>query len=176
MENIYTKRLVLRPYREEDLDAVHSYLSDKEVTRYMILGPFTNQEETKAYLDKIINQVYLAHPLLTYEYAVEYQGQLIGGVSIEVNDDQNEAELGWVLHPGYQRKGLMSEAAMAIKMYAIEILKIPYVYARCDGKNIPSQRLMRKIGLHKEKVIAGVRINKDNGHYEHDEWVFSCRQ
>ena len=172
MENIYTKLLILRPYTLQDITEVHRYLSDKEVTRYMILGPFQNEEETSHYLTQIL-ATYKQVPERTFEYAIEWNGKLIGGCSIEVDETGTKAELGWVLHPDYQKQGFMQEAAKAIKDYATLILGVSYIYARCDEHNFASQRLMNKIGLSKEKVIPYARVNKNNGKYEHAECIFS---
>jgi len=39
MKSLETERLVLREFREDDFDAVHSYASSEENTVFMTFGP-----------------------------------------------------------------------------------------------------------------------------------------
>jgi RimJ/RimL family protein N-acetyltransferase len=48
MEPIHTKRLLLRDLEATDVQAIHRFLSDPEVVRYMPLG--TNTEEDTRHL------------------------------------------------------------------------------------------------------------------------------
>jgi RimJ/RimL family protein N-acetyltransferase len=50
-----TDRLILREYKETDLEAVQLYTSDPEVVRYMEWGPNT-EKDTRQFLQMRIHQ------------------------------------------------------------------------------------------------------------------------
>ena len=50
---VRTARLILRDLEPGDFDAIHSYASDPEVTRYMFYGPRT-VAETRGYLERML--------------------------------------------------------------------------------------------------------------------------
>lgn len=171
MEIIKTKRLKLRPYRLEDIDSVHVYGSDKDIVKYMLFGPNT-YDESKNFVTKIINEYYTEDPVKHLEYAIELDGLMIGGISIHIDFENKSGEMGWILNPKYHRKGIVSEAAEALKDYAIEKYTLLKVIAKCDSRNIASQGVMLKIGMIKKSIEKGSRIDKKTGLYEFDNLVY----
>lgn len=71
-----------------------------------------------------------------------------------MNEQRTEGELGWILNKNYWRKGYGTEAAMAVKDFAINDLRVFALIAHCDYRNSASRNIMEKIGL---------RLIKDNG-------------
>lgn len=171
MEIIHTKRLILRPYRFEDIDSVHFYASNKDVVKYMLFGPNT-YDESKNFVSKIINEYYVENPIRHLEYAIELDGLMIGGVSIHIDLENKSGEMGWILNPNYQRKGIISEAAEALKNYATKKYQLLKVIAKCDSRNIASQGVMLKIGMNLKNIEKGKRIDKKTGLYEFDNLRF----
>ena len=47
---IETKRLILRPFHEQDTEALLEIMKDKEVNTFLPWFPFKSLEETKKYL------------------------------------------------------------------------------------------------------------------------------
>ena len=72
---------------------------------------------------------------------------MIGNVCVYLNEDKTEGELGWSFNRNFHGKGYATEAALRVKKFAFEILKVKRLIARCDERNIPSERVMQKIGL-----------------------------
>ena len=68
-------------------------------------------------------------------------------MSLFPDDICTSAELGWIIHPGYHRRGFAYEAAHALIGYASEELGIRRFYAHCDTENTASGRLMEKLGM-----------------------------
>ncbi len=171
MEIINTKRLKLRPYRIEDIDYVHLYASDIEIVKYMPFGPNT-YEESQNFVSHVINDYYAKDPIEHLEYAIELEGQMIGGVSICIDFEHKTGEMGWVLNPKYHNKGIMTEAAESLINYAIKRYNLVKVIAKCDSRNIASQCVMLKIGMTLRGVEEGIKIEKKTGLYELDKLVF----
>lgn len=155
---IYTKRLVLRPLVPADLDTTHEYAGDRENTKYMVYLPNETIEESKVFLQRVACEWAKPEPSF-YEFAVVLAGRHIGAVSLCLDKDRREGELGWIIHCDYQGKGYATEAAKAVLEFAIEDLKVKRVVAHCDDRNAASREVMRKIGLSLERE-DGIRRNK----------------
>lgn len=143
---IKTARLILRPLNIKDLDTVHAYASDKENTEFMLWLPNDTKEETAEFLTIVTEEWEKEHPSF-YEFAIEFNSKQIGAVSICLNGEKTEGEIGWILNKQYWGKGIATEAALAIKDFAINELKILRLVATCDYRNQSSCRVMEKTGL-----------------------------
>lgn len=141
-----TERLILRPIDMADLETVHEYASDEDNTRYMIFLPNRTVEETIEFLTYATKEWEKDSPN-GYEFAITLNGHQIGAISVTLDETREIAELGWILSKKHQKQGYALEAALAIKDFAIETLKIKKLTAHCDSRNVPSYRLMEKIGM-----------------------------
>jgi RimJ/RimL family protein N-acetyltransferase len=92
-------------------------------------------------------------------YALEWQGQFIGGIGFTAFD--HKAEIGyWIARP-YWGRGLMTEAVTLFIVY----LRKKYRFTRFEGKvfsfNSASGRVLEKCGFQKEGVlIHDFRVGK----------------
>ena len=157
-KQILTKRLVLRPLNKEDLQETFLIAQDAEATRYMMFYPHRNQKETALFLEKAWAEWLKEDPDF-YEFAVAYNGRQVGIVSIYWVKERQEAELGWLIHRDFWNQGFASEAAAAVRDFAIE-LGASRILAECDARNTASFRVMQKIGLKLEQD-NGTRIYPD---------------
>lgn len=146
---IKTNRLLLRPLGVQDLAAVHAYASDPENTRFMLFLPNETEEETRQFLQRAADEWEKEAPHV-YEFGVLLEAQLIGAVSVYLDETGSEGELGWILNKRYQKQGYAAEAALAVKEFAEKELGVVKLTAHCDARNHDSYRLMEKIGLHLE--------------------------
>lgn len=65
------------------------------------------------------------------------------------------AELGYVFHPGHGGRGLATEAATALVDWGFTEFGLHRIYARCHGRNVPSARLMARLGMRQEARHVG---------------------
>ncbi len=56
-------------------------------------------------------------------------------------------EIGWRLARPFWNRGLATEGASAVLKYAFSVLKLPQIVAFTVPANIPSRRVMEKIGM-----------------------------
>lgn len=144
--NIHTKRLLLAPLGPEYLLSTHNYASDIDNTKYMVHLPNTDISETKSFLDRTQAEWQKCNPQF-YEYAILLENEHIGAVSIYINEDNNEGELGWIISKKYWGYGYAAEAAREIINFAIHKLKVRKFIAHCDSENISSYRVMEKLDM-----------------------------
>lgn len=153
---LQTKRLLLRPLTLNDLETKHDYAKDHESNKYMLFLPKLIIEETLLSLQNALHNWENNNPD-NYEFAIVYHDIHIGEIGLyRLNNE--EAELGWVLHKDYQNKGFVTEAAIEIKNLARK-LGFKKLIAHCDEENIPSRKVMEKIGM-QQSPHKGVRKNK----------------
>ena len=141
MHPIETKRLILRPFREDDYDDLFEFLSqlkDDEFEGY----PGITYENGKEHLSyRLASQEF---------YAIELKdsGKVIGNIYCG-NRDFEAKELGYIVNKHFQRQGYACEALTGV-IDSLFQAGIHRVYAQCDPRNESSWRLLEKAGLHRE--------------------------
>ena len=149
-----TDRLCMTPLTTGHFDSTHAYASDPENTRYMIFMPRLTPEETGKYLMMAEREWKKADPRC-FEFAVLLKSKTgtdendthIGSLSVFLNDDRTCGEVGWILAKKYWKKGYGAEAASGLVGWCRESLGLSRLTAHCDKDNLPSQKIMEKLGF-----------------------------
>ncbi len=148
---LQTPRLRLREFEGGDLEAVHRYASDPEVTRYLFWGP-NDLDETRAFIDRCLAEQRKS-VRENYELAITLaaDGSLIGGASLAGRRlEYAEYELGYCLARQTWGKGYAGEAARALIDFGFSELSAHRIYALVDPDNPASIRLVGQLGLQRE--------------------------
>lgn len=159
-KRLETERLILRPLATSDYVTACAYSCDEGNTAYMMFLPKTG-EEMAVFLKEAEEEWEKEKPSY-YEYAVIYENRHIGAVSLYLNEDCSEGELGWIIHKDYWGQGLAAEAAGELLRAMKEERIAAKAVAHCDARNERSYRLMEKIGLKLERE-DGIRYDKKTG-------------
>ena len=145
-----TSRLILRPFREEDIDFVAPLMANTDFMRFS-LGVFA-REQTVAFLDKLIDWERRGLPS---QFAVIHRNdnRLIGycGFFHQQVDEMDEIEIGYRLNRDYWSRGLATEAARAVRDHGFRDLKLPRVISLIHPDNLPSRRVAEKNGMKIER-------------------------
>lgn len=137
----------------------------------MMFLPYADLAETAAALKECEAQWRMKAPAW-YEFAIVLAGRHIGGITLYMQEDRREAELGWVLHRDYWRRGYITEAAQAMMTFARSI-GVRRIFACCDSENVASYKTMKKLGMCLVKT-DGVRTNRSMGDEVRCEWTYEC--
>jgi len=145
---IETDRLLVRPWRDEDIGAFSILNSDPEVLRY--LGIRGTREESEAFVARQqAMQAQLGHCLWALERKED--GVLLGfcGVRPGVPDTpiEGELEIGWRLGSAYWGQGYAREAASACLDWSFDTARVPRVVAITVEPNSRSRGLMERLGM-----------------------------
>jgi [ribosomal protein S5]-alanine N-acetyltransferase len=70
-------------------------------------------------------------------------------------DDERTIELGFGSHADYRNRGYASEAARALVAWGLEQPGVERVIAKCDPDNLPSVRVLEKIGMNRVSDADG---------------------
>jgi RimJ/RimL family protein N-acetyltransferase len=143
-EALETQRLLLRRFQPQDWQMVHEYMSSPAVTAYLPEGQFSQDQARELVTEGGSDFDESIAVMLKEENA------LIGHMIFHPWFAQHTYEIGWVLHTRYHNQGFATEAAIALLKYGFEKMKLHRIIATCQPENIPSVRVMEKLGLRRE--------------------------
>ena len=172
---IATARLHLRPFRDEDLADVHAFYSLPEVARFVYWEP-RSLAETEKVLTQKQGQTRLteAGTNLTLGVALQKTNRIIGEVTLMWRSQEHQqGEVGFVFNPAFQGQGYATEAALAMLALGFDELQLHRIYGRCDALNVPSYKLMERLGMRREAHFIHNEIFK--GEWS-DELVYAMLQ
>jgi RimJ/RimL family protein N-acetyltransferase len=150
MPILETERLVLRSFRANDVDAMVQLFANPDFMRFS-LGVYTERRKTVDFIDKVTGWDRAGIPSL---FAVIPRGDntIVGYCGFHNHPEiPGEVEIGYRLHPDYWNRGLITEAARAVRNHAFADLKLPRVISLVHPENIPSRRVAEKNGMEVEK-------------------------
>lgn len=136
-----TGRLVLRRYRESDLQDLFEYLSDPEVVRYEPYKPKTLEEAREDLAWRVSTEEMVAVELKS-------SGKMIGNVYLGRRDFE-ALEIGYVFNRAYWGQGFAAESCRALIGLAFQ-KGVHRVFAECDPQNPASWRLLEALGFKRE--------------------------
>ncbi|HEY0280592.1 MAG TPA: GNAT family N-acetyltransferase [Solirubrobacterales bacterium] len=148
---IRTGRLLLRRFREDDLDRLAEIRASPEVARFLPFEPAT-REEVEATLARRIAAMSLEGDDDAVVLAVERQadGLLLGDVTIFLRSlEHAQVEVGWIFHPDAGGQGYATEASRALVDLAFT-LGAHRVFARLDARNTASAALCSRLRMRQE--------------------------
>ena len=142
-----TERLLIRPWRQSDLDDFYSYASVDGVGQMAGWKPHESKEESKIILDMFISH--------KKTFALEYQSKVIGSVGIEKYNEthfpefENKKcrEIGYVLSKEYWGQGLMPEALKEVIRFLFENANLDVIFCGHFLWNEQSHRVQEKSGF-----------------------------
>ena len=148
-----TERLILRPWRQEDLNDFFEYASVDGVGQMADWLPHENKETTQTVLDSFITH--------KKTFALELDGKVIGSLGIEEYSEKNYPELaqlqgreiGYVLSKDYWGRGLMPEAVKAVINWLFNEEKLDFIMVGHFDWNNQSRRVVEKCGFQYMKTI-----------------------
>ncbi|MGX5696146.1 GNAT family N-acetyltransferase [Agromyces soli] len=179
---IRTARLDLRPIVLDDSDDVWQYQQLPEVLRY-IPWPERDRDEAHAHTVRRSRLRGLAADGDAFDFAMVLRGEpttrgdarrraavdgetdapvtsapsddrVVGDVMLRVASVSDaQLEIGWVLHPDFQGRGIAAEAAGAVLGFAFETLHAHRVHAHVDVRNEASARLCERLGMRREATL-----------------------
>lgn len=148
---LVTERLILRPWRDEDLAPFAAMNADAEVMRHF---PATL---SRAESDAMVGRA--REHLATRgfgNWAVEVPGVTPFAGFIGLNVPRFEAhfmpcvEIGWRLARESWGKGYATEGARAALTFGFDTLKLPQIVSFTAVDNHPSRRVMARLGMRHE--------------------------
>ena len=139
-----TERLILRPLKESDTDAVYAMRSDKDVMRY-IREP-QNRAENESWI-RLISSRWETEKIGFCGVFEKKTGNFLGWCGIWRLQETDELEIGYAIAKRFWNRGYATEAARSFLQYAFETLKSDKITAVAEPENAASCRVMEKLGM-----------------------------
>lgn len=152
-----TDRWILREFTMDDMDGlVELYdqpgVAYRTVNGYQVPGyiePLLPREEEEEYQRCYIENMYGFYGYGMWIVTEIRSPHIIGRAGLENREyeDGVELEMGYVIDPGWQRRGIAYEVCSAIMEYARENTDFPRLNALTEADNVASIALLEKLGF-----------------------------
>ncbi|MGN0711683.1 MAG: GNAT family N-acetyltransferase [Anaerovoracaceae bacterium] len=141
-----TERLYLRELEQADFKSLCRILQDEDAM-YAYEGAFSDME-VQEWLDRQICR-YQKWNFGLWAVILKETNQMIGqcGLTMQPWKDDEVLEIGYLFERQYWHKGYATEAAIACKKYAFEILKADEVCSIIRDTNTASQNVAIRNGM-----------------------------
>lgn len=128
---------------------MHALYSDAENLRYWSVAASADLAETRKTLPWHVKWSPRAYSMWAVEETKSRR--VIGMINYHHRDLRNRrVDVGWLMLPGFQGKGLMTEAALALIRYLIDDLGVRKIEALIHPDNKPSRALAKRLGFRLE--------------------------
>ena len=140
-----TERLILRPFDEEDVDAVFAMRSDEDVMRF--IRPIqTERGETINWI-RMLSEKWDTENIGFCAVVEKKTGNFAGWCGLWRLKETGEFEVGYAIAKNFQRKGYAAEAARRILDYGFNELDLEKIVAVAYPENEASQNVMKRLGM-----------------------------
>ncbi|WP_064092611.1 GNAT family N-acetyltransferase [Rossellomorea aquimaris] len=150
-KTIESSRLILRAFKDDDLDRFVQYRSNPNVARYQSWENFT-KEQGVTFIQEM-TQASFDTPGGYYQIALELResNELIGDCVVHtLENDSRQAEIGFTLDPRFQGEGYAYEAMNRLFNHLFHDYNKHRITAITDVKNEPSINLLERLGMRRE--------------------------
>lgn len=158
-----TARLVLRTIEEGDVERQFRLLNSPMVTEH--LGGVKELHEIEAKHAR--SRALYAREGFSFLFMIEKSsGEMVGHCGMKRVDNplapnQGDHEVGWLVRQDRWRRGYAEEAMRAVIDWAFSSIGAPHVVALTSERNVPSWRLMEKLGMERRPMLDFTDPNYD---------------
>ena len=166
MTTLKTQRLILRPWRDEDLEPFAQLNADSRVMEYLI-GPLSQQESNELAIriqNKMKEQGWVF-------WVVEVPGVadfigFIGLAHVLFSAPFTPAvEIGWRLAYNYWGLGYATEGAKGALDFRFQVIKLNEIVSFTIVENMRSRHVMEKLGMHRDPKDDFDHPKVSKGHF-----------
>lgn len=157
---IETERLILRRYKESDIDVMYEIITDERLSKYIQYPSKTKEKELEcikkwiAEADESKNERWVIETKNTHE--------IVGNIDVNtIVKNHNYCNVGYTIRYDYWGNGYACEALKAVSDHLLNESGYYLVECCCNELNKQSSRVMEKAGFKKDGYIANRRLNKD---------------
>ena len=144
-----TARLILRPWKESDLEDFYTYARIDGVGEMAGWPHHQSIEDSRQVLHIFMEGRH------TFAIVLKDTGKAIGSLGLDASSAADEAdfqplsccEIGYVLRKDFWGRGLMPEAVQAALMYCFDDLKLDAIFCSHFKRNSRSRRVIEKCGF-----------------------------
>ncbi|MCU7551859.1 GNAT family N-acetyltransferase [Chitinophagaceae bacterium LB-8] len=142
---IKTDRLLLRQLTLDDAPGVLQLRSNEEVMKYINRPLAHSLEDAENWINVIIDALGKNDGITWCICLKEVPAVHVGSIGLwRIDKENHRAEIGYMLEPSLQGKGLMYEALKKVLEYGFSEIKLHSIEAHVDPRNASSSGLLKK--------------------------------
>lgn len=150
---IETERLILRRWKDSDLDAFAAINQDPKVMA--TIGSLKSREETRQMMERFKDR-FIEKGFCLYAAELKETAEMIGFIGCSVPGFDAPfmpcVEIGWRLASAHWGKGLAPEGAQAVLADMFARPDIEEIVSFTAAINTNSMRVMKKLGMHTDSA------------------------
>lgn len=158
-----TKRLVFRDWNEQDLNEFRIMNKDTRVMEYF--KKILNKEETDRFYNAIQDE-FRNYGYGLYAVETRHNNDFIGFIGFHWANFNSQftpcIEIGWRLKYEAWGNGFATEGAKACLKYGFDTLGFNKIYSFTSKINLPSENVMKKVGMVKVMEFEHPNIMENN--------------
>lgn len=157
-----TKRLLLRPWQEDDAEDLYEQAKDPRIGPAAGWPPHTSVENSLEIIQNVLSVPE------TYAVVMKDTGKPVGSIGLMLGKSSNlkisggEGEIGYWIGASYWGRGLIPEAVSEMIRYGFENLRLTKIWCGYFDGNEKSRRVQEKCGFsyrHTNKDIPWALTN-----------------
>ena len=142
-----TERLILRPWKESDAEALFEFAKDPRVGPITGWPVHTSVENSREIIKDILIKEGIFAVVLKSEKKLVGDIALMVGTNNNLGFPENEAEIGYWLGVPYWGQGLIPEAVKKLLSYGFNTLNLNKIWCGYFEGNFKSKRVQEKCGF-----------------------------
>ena len=148
---LQSNRIYLRPLCEDDFEFYKEIYSDSDLMKYV--EDIVDENELKKSFETSIRNISKLKSKILIIKATQTD-EVIGVTSLYWNqENENDAEIGTIIHKQYQRNNYAEEAMYLLMQNAFKTWKVEDIYGYCNIENTGVSFLTQKMGFRSIKTV-----------------------
>jgi len=157
-DQLISNRIILRPYRMDDLEPLYGLMRDERVTKFLNFNEEQKTYEgTKSLLESIIHSYATEKPIFALAIEERSSFLFLGSCGLSLKEEPHVAECFYALCYEYWKNGYAVEAIRTLFHYAFKSMHLQKIIVYVHPHNTNSWRLAERSGM------------RYMGHKYHDE-------
>ncbi|MFV5699224.1 GNAT family N-acetyltransferase [Flavobacterium sp. ZT3R17] len=155
-----TKRLLLRRVDANDVNEIFALRSNPETMKYIPRPLLKTKEDALEHIAMIDAKIE-NNEGINWGITLKNDPKLIGIIGhYRIKPEHFRAEIGYMLLPEFNGKGIIPEAVKEVVDYGFNVIKLHSIEAIIDPENFGSEKVLQKNGFIKEAHL------KENEFYD----------
>lgn len=148
-----TERLRLREFDSTDGELIFALLNSPGWLKYIGSRSISTIDDAVNYIDTKLRKSYRESGFGFYLVELKASGEKAGMCGLVKRDGLDDVDIGFALLPEFENKGYAYESSQCVINYAVKKLNINKLAAITLPNNLPSIKLLEKLGMKFDKKI-----------------------
>lgn len=167
-----TSRLILKPTTTDDAEFTFALLNSSKWLKYIGDRNIKTLADAVTYIEEKIRPQQIQLGYCNYTVIRKSDGAKIGSCGLYQRQELEHIDIGFAFLPNYEKHGYGFESAQKLLDAGFNTFNLNKICAITTRKNLDSQRLLEKLGLHYIREIVFPNKDEKMMYYEQDNTSF----